>query len=106
MAVSIQNICGSEPDLDACATEFLVGDFSRCLTNNRTCRYAIPAGSSCYCIHPDHARLRRKTAFGPRGDQEAGRTPEKWQKSRLHAIIADAIPSLFRYVFRRISHHS
>jgi hypothetical protein len=106
MPIPIQNVCGSEPNLNACATEVLVDDFSRCLANNSACRYAIPAGStSSYCIHHDHARLHRTTVLGPRLDQEARRAPGTGQTSRLHAKMPDTISSVFRYIFRSISHH-
>lgn len=107
MPIPIQNVSGSEPNLDACTTEFLVDDFSRCLANNSACKYAIPAGStSSYCIHPDHARLHSTELFGPRHDQGAHRTTGTGHGKTGHTAISDNITTVFRYIFRSISHHS
>jgi hypothetical protein len=59
MPIPIQNFSGSEPEVTECRTEHIVHDFSRCLSNNSSCKYAIPAGySSTYCLHPDHDTFR------------------------------------------------
>ncbi|GFE61976.1 hypothetical protein [Geobacter sp. AOG2] len=72
MAIPVQNVSGKEPDLNQCATEHVVEDFSRCLSNNTACRYAVPAGtSSSYCIHPNHRSLQGMLVPGGPGDRRA-----------------------------------
>jgi|GEM_PF-1094250 len=72
MAIPVQNVSGKEPNLSECATEHVVEEFSRCLSNNTACRYAVPAGTtSCYCIHPDHRNLHSRLLPGVPRDRRA-----------------------------------
>ncbi len=60
MATSKQEGIGSEPKLDECRTEHLIGNFSRCLATNPKCMYAYPADISCtYCLHQNNRKFER-----------------------------------------------
>lgn len=69
MARSNQIFCGSDPKIEECQTEYLVGDYSRCLTKNPKCMYSYPAGLSCnYCQHHNHRKFERKSRSGSLSD--------------------------------------
>lgn len=81
MPIPIQNFSGSEPDVETCSTEYIVHDFYRCLSNNSSCKYAIPAGrASTYCLHPDQRAFRdvahpRPASSGTRRDARKAAPP-------------------------------
>jgi len=78
MPIPIQNFSGSEPNVRECRTEYIVHDFSRCLSNNSTCKYAIPAGStSTYCLHPEHGSFWDNTKSPPRQEPKPYRAPRR-----------------------------
>lgn len=71
MAIPVQNVSGKEPNPGDCATEHIVEEFSRCLSNNAACRYAVPAGTtSSYCIHPNHRGFHAAPIPGSPGDRQ------------------------------------
>jgi len=66
MSIPIQNFTGNAPNTKECRTEYIVHDFSRCLSNNAQCKYSIPAGfTSTYCLHPDHRTFQVSAAPNP-----------------------------------------
>ena len=77
MPIPIQNFSGSEPNVNECLTEYIVHDFSRCLSNNSTCKYAIPAGyTSTYCLHPEHGSFRNSVMPDSRQEPKTHRAPQ------------------------------
>ncbi len=78
MSIPIQNFTGNAPNTKECRTEYIVHDFSRCLSNNAQCKYAIPAGfTSTYCLHPDHRTFQDSAAPTPALDTPAYETAER-----------------------------
>jgi len=88
MPIPIQNFSGTEPNVKECRTEYIVHDFSRCLSNNSACKYAIPAGyTSTYCLHPDHGTFRGPVAQDTHQDHMSA--------GHLRSSRRPAIPPVF-----------
>jgi hypothetical protein len=66
MATTRHDRTKSRPNVSECHTECIVEGLSRCLANNSSCIYALPAGSTTtYCMHRDSKKFQRTLFLDP-----------------------------------------
>jgi len=54
MVLPMSEFSGAEPDTALCMAEEIISDLAKCSTNNKACKYGLPAGTTTtYCLHPD-----------------------------------------------------